>query len=783
MTIHNLSTRALTPHDLTLLDKGLSFSPTPATPTKNIQAQILHDYNDFAKSIRLKYSRAQYTKQTHNNNYNPSVPPTMTSHLYRQMTFLPPQVQQTRITNYSGYTTLETYIDNTKQQVAEQLHQLSQQTRPNISTQQQNAIYKLRLTNTVTIKPADKNLGIVMMDTDDYITQCLKHLTDKNTYRLITTYPTEHIRKQLSQVLINFKQELNTRDKRLYKYLLPQTDKTRTPLFYGLPKIHKTFTDLPPLRPIVSQTNSLLSPTAKLIDYILQPIASSYPDYLHNSTALSLILQQTYIPDNAILVTIDVTSLYPSIPQQQCLNIIYNELHNHRDLLTFDPNLTIQLLHININNNCFTFNDFTFQQINGTAMGATFSPTIANIFMSTILRDFLQTQRIQPLLITRYIDDIFMIWTDSTDKLTTFLTNLNKFHPDIHFTYQHSPSSIDFLDMTIYKGHYFDYTNTLDTKTFQKPMNLYQYLHFHSDHQPSIFKAIIKGECIRYARTNTMPETYKATVHNLKKRLRKRQYPTSLIDKITATVKYNNRQKYLQNKKLKKQAPSPPLYKYIPPPQYKLLKQIVLHSYTQLHFTTPRFIALRHPNLQNQLVRARQILTDEHFIDTSLCLDPPHVSHIQPATLPPKHTTLINITPCRHPRCSTCHVHLNCNPTFKSNYPRNKTIYRIRHNFTCKSTNVIYLITCTKCKKQYVGYTTQQLNTRLNHHRTCIHNKKPTYIHKHFNLPDHAITNLTIQPIDTTTTDSKNVQQELLNKEIFWINTLRTLTSYGLNCI
>ena len=53
-------------------------------------------------------------------------------------------------------------------------------------------------------------------------------------------------------------------------------------------------------------------------------------------------------------------------------------------------------------------------------MGATFSPTIANIFMSTILRDFLQTQQIQPLLITWYIDDIFMIWTDSTDNLTTF---------------------------------------------------------------------------------------------------------------------------------------------------------------------------------------------------------------------------------------------------------------------------------------------------------------------------------------------------------------------------
>ena len=157
--------------------------------------------------------------------------------------------------------------------------------------------------------------------------------------------------------------------------------------------------------------------------------------------------------------------------------------------------------------------------------------------------------------------------------------------------------------MTIYKGHHFAYTNTLDTETFQKPMNLYQYLHFNSDHHPSIFKVIIKGVCIRYARTNTMPETYSATLHNFKKRLHKRQYLTSLIDKITAKVKYSNRQKYLQNKKLKKQTLSPPLYKYLPPPQYRILKQIVLYTQlcTTLHFTTPRFIVLYHPNLQNQL--------------------------------------------------------------------------------------------------------------------------------------------------------------------------------------
>ena len=103
------------------------------------------------------------------------------------------------------------------------------------------------------------------------------------------------------------------------------------------------------IRPIVFHSSSqLLSPSAHFIDHVLQPIARSYEDYLHNSTALVRTLQDSPIPDNAILVTIDVEILYPSIPQDECLAII-NEMFAKKELLWFDPNLIIKLLHTNIN--------------------------------------------------------------------------------------------------------------------------------------------------------------------------------------------------------------------------------------------------------------------------------------------------------------------------------------------------------------------------------------------------------------------------------------------------
>ena len=137
-------------------------------------------------------------------------------------------------------------------------------------------------------------------------------------------------------------------------------------------------------------------------------------------------------------------------------------------------------------------------QTKGTAMGAAFSPTIANIFMSVFFRKFLQTQKSKPLVLKRYIDDIFIIWTESLEK---FLSELNKVHPSVHFTQQHCSTSIDFLDITIFKGTGFEYINLLDIKTYQKQNNLYQYLHYSSEHPHSVFEGLISGECIR---TNTL---------------------------------------------------------------------------------------------------------------------------------------------------------------------------------------------------------------------------------------------------------------------------------------
>ena len=194
-------------------------------------------------------------------------------------------------------------------------------------------------------------------------------------------------------------------------------------------------------------------------------------------------------------------------------------MHARKDLLLFTPNLIIKLLHTNMNYNYFEFGPLTFQQVKGTAMGAAFSPTVANIFLSVILRTFLPKQHLKPLLLKRYIDDIFLIWQHSYEDLVQFFSSLNQFHPSIHYTWNSSATSIDYLDVTVFKGATFEITNILDTATFQKSQNLYQYLHYSSNHPPSVFKGLIVGECIRYVRTNSTRDAYIASLELFKQRL------------------------------------------------------------------------------------------------------------------------------------------------------------------------------------------------------------------------------------------------------------------------
>lgn len=269
-----------------LLRKGLSFIPIPTTSLQEMHLNILHSFDTFSRALRIA---CQHTKRSITPTTNSSIfeTPTTTCMVYRKLKFVPQATQSNypTPTNYSGIHELENYIFNTKDILDQKLPDICAAKTDNLPSQQRKALTKLQRTRHITtIKPADKNLGIVIMDTDDYVNQCSCLLANCHIYRPAQEYPQKTIQTSLEHVILPFKQTLEKINPQLYKYL-SIVQHNNTPKFYGIPKIHKKYTRLPPMRPIIAQSGSPLAPSARLIDHILQPLAQSFEDYLRNSTS------------------------------------------------------------------------------------------------------------------------------------------------------------------------------------------------------------------------------------------------------------------------------------------------------------------------------------------------------------------------------------------------------------------------------------------------------------------------------------------------------------------
>ena len=106
-------------------------------------------------------------------------------------------------------------------------------------------------------------------------------------------------------------------------------DKPRTPVFYGLPKIHKQFNNVPPLQPIVSGYNSCTSRLSEYIDSYLKYQAQRCKSYIRDTKDfLNKLKSITNLPSNSILVTMDVSSLYTNIDHEEGAQACYESLEN-----------------------------------------------------------------------------------------------------------------------------------------------------------------------------------------------------------------------------------------------------------------------------------------------------------------------------------------------------------------------------------------------------------------------------------------------------------------------
>ena len=127
---------------------------------------------------------------------------------------------------------------------------------------------------------------------------------------------------------------------------------------------------------------------------------------------------------------------------------------------------------------------------------------------------------------------------------------------------------------------------------------------------------------------------------------------------------------------------------------------------------------------------------------------------------------------CARARCKTCPFIHNAN---KISGP--KRSIKITDHFTCTSANVIYCITCTYCKKIYIGETGRRLGDRFREHlRDVERNDKDASkpVARHFNLPNHSKQHMAICGLSLHLGSSES-RKTLEQKFIFQIGTLNPI--------
>ena len=671
--------------------------------------------------------------------------------------------------------------------------------RRNISEEEYSALLNLQKLQTdkqIIVKPADKGSGTVILNYDDYIDSCNQHLNSKQLQPDGTSLP-YYVRAT--------EQEIKTAKKRITsvlevaktnKWITQQEQKAMDPSecgvgkFYQLSKVHKDFPEgsIPPGRPIISGNGSITEQISRFVDHHTRDIVKHLPTYLEDTRDFLNMCEELNseggIPNDAIIVTIDVTALYTNICKEDAVLAMAEALHLRPDK-TVPNSFLLELLNLVFTCNFFEFDRNLYRQTIGTAMGTSSAVNSSSITMGMLIDPKLRKLAtdlhpgIDPIRrMGRFLDDIITVWLGSYEQLELYLSKLNTLHPTIKFTYSytcpfpcsisrdiphdcfcHTTRSIPFLDTLV---EIID--EKIITDLYDKPTNTHQYLTNESCHPPHVLENIPYSFCYRLVRICSLRPTLLKRLNELKAFLLPRGYDEKLLESTIKKSLTLTRAQTLKKVVREKVDRIPFVVTYHPslPPVTRILKDAwnfmtTSDQHLKEVFHKPPMVAFRQP--KNSSLRSRLVKTK----------------------LPTRNQrTLPGLKKCQKPRCSTC-KHISEGKQVRSANNK-KVIINLLDPVTCESSNVVYCVSCDKpaCKfVEYIGETGARLKDRFSQHlgyvRCTEPDKYPTG--KHFNLPGHTENNMKLAVIEKCRIESSNYRK---TREAQFINLFDTKRN-GLN--
>lgn len=606
---------------------------------------------------------------------------------------------------------LEKYIEHIETTAS--VHVPTTVPKNNISYDQRQALKELQNNPNIIIKEADKGGAIVVMDREYYKEKILEMLQDSEIYKEIPSCMDKNTLGKIQTLISQYGGCLTDKEKDfLVKF------ENHNSQFYGLPKVHKSQqiieaierqnqdyvqvlcpTDLK-FRPIVAGPSCPTHRLSHLIDTLLKPFLQHTSSYVRDDIDF-LTKLPSEIQQSESFVTFDITNLYSNITNELGLEAIEYWLTTYPDSLhpRISQDFVKNSLKVILENNSFSFGNRYFLQIQGTAMGTKMAPTYANLtlaYLEKTLYTKIKTkytadigQRFEKLW-KRYIDDCFIIWDSNIDSVEALHSELNRLHPKLTFTLEHSNTQISFLDVMLRKEN-----REIITDIFHKSTDTKQYLHFKSCHPRSTKNNIPYILARRICTIVTKPNLRRQRLQEMQIDLQKRGYPLKLIQQ--GIEKANNLS--IETLRTPKQVTETNVCTYVS--TYNPMNRNLWQEITQ------SLDILQSDRRCNRLLESVQIINSKR--------QPPSLkkilTHAKFQTEPP------SVTKCQDKRCGTCpHLITGDHFTFKGQ----QKPFQVKFSMNCASENLLYVLECQGCGENYIGQTSDMLRARMRVHKQHI---------------------------------------------------------------
>ena len=360
----------------------------------------------------------------------------------------------------------------------------------------------------------------------------------------------------------------------------------------------------------------------------------------------------------------------------------------------------LDLIDISLRASIGKFKDNFYRQKKGVPTGGSLCVQLANITVYYIMNKAVYSN---PQLMTnvkeakRYIDDGGGFYLGSHRSFLVWMNKVNEFLKPYGLFIDESGVKdvgefMPFLDIQFC----FDTNGQLQTDLYVKPTDARSYLHFSSAHPRHTFSGIVYSQCLRLRRIINDTDRLGHRLNELLAAFDKSGYPENMLCDIRNKVQRMERRLQRTERSSDNQTAKPILIVSCNGTDDKLVKTIKKYE-DELSKTNSfkdavkpifQFVKKTGANVGSKLSVLKSLALGKNKGETIPCWN--------------------------HGNCKCCNL-------IGENVSEVNGRAVSAAPGTCKSKNVIYLVSCNLCKKPYTGRTVQYLHNRMAGHRDCFY--------------------------------------------------------------